>query len=189
MQKHKMILADLSIDSGWTLFLDRDGVINAHTEGVYVTSLLDFKLLPDVAQAIAGLRRRFGRIVVVTNQQAVGKGLLAEEELQLMHEFVQMEVKKFGGKVDLFLYAPELQSASNDRRKPGIGMGIEAQKYFPEIDFSKSVMVGDSPSDILFGKRLGMKTVFVQNPWKSCSDADFQVVSLVDFSRQLTPAV
>jgi len=184
-----MTLADLSIDSSWTLFLDRDGVINAHTEGVYVTSFLDLKLLPGVTAAIAQLSHQFGRVVVVTNQQAIGKGLLAEEELLLMHELIQMEVRSMGGKVDLFLYAPELQSAGTDRRKPGVGMGLEAQQRFPEINFVKSIMVGDSPSDILFGKRLGMKTVFVQNPWKTCNDADFQVDSLVDFSRQLTSAV
>ena len=186
MQKRKMTFRELAIDHTWTLFLDRDGVINAHIEGVYVTSLLDFKLLPGAAEAIAGLSQRFGRIIVVTNQQAVGKGLLSEEELGWMHDHVQSEVNKHGGKVDLFLYAAELQSEGGNRRKPGTGMAMEAQQRFPEIDFSRSVIVGDSPSDMLFGQRLCMKTVFIQNPWKTFEGADFTFSSLSDFYYQLS---
>lgn len=48
-------------------------------------------------------------------------------------------------------------------RKPEVGMGLKAKEDFPEVDFSKSVMVGDSNSDMLFGKNLGMYNVFVDN--------------------------
>ena len=151
------------IDSSWTLFLDRDGVINKRLVGSYVKTVSEFEWLPGAREAIARMNRLFGRTVVVTNQQGIGKGLMTSDDLHRIHNQLSEELEAMGGKIDAFYFCPELASKSPNCRKPNPTMAHQAQRDFPEIDFSKSVMVGDSPSDIQFGARLQMRTVFIAN--------------------------
>jgi histidinol-phosphate phosphatase family protein len=150
-----------NIDNSWTLFLDRDGVLNRRIPDDYVRTIEELEIMEGVTDAIAEAAGRFGRIVVVTNQQGIGKGLMTERNLSDIHRYLLESVMEQGGRIDAFYHAPHLAAENNPMRKPGPGMGHAAQKEFPEIDFSKSVMVGDSDSDIRFGLDLGMKTVFI----------------------------
>jgi histidinol-phosphate phosphatase family protein len=111
-------------------------------------------------QAVSGLGKIFGRVFVVTNQRGVGLGLMSEETLNEIHDKMLAEVNVVSGMVEKIYYCIDVDQSSVCR-KPNIGMGLKAKIEFPEIDFSKSVMVGDSISDMLFGKNLGMKTIFV----------------------------
>ena len=69
-----------------------------------------------------------------------------------------------GGRIDAVYYCPHLSSIQPKCRKPEIGMALEAKEEFPMIDFHKSVMVGDSDSDMEFGNRLDMYCVRIHNP-------------------------
>jgi histidinol-phosphate phosphatase family protein len=149
------------IDKSWTLFLDRDGVINVRFHGDYVKHVGEFEFLPGAIDAIAEFSKVFGRIIVVTNQQGIARGIYTHEDLGAIHGHMQEEIKKAGGKIDRVYYAHQAASENSPMRKPGTGMGLQAQKDHPEIDFSKSVMMGDTQSDMEFGKALGMKTIFV----------------------------
>ncbi|MDR1113412.1 MAG: lipid-A-disaccharide synthase [Bacteroidales bacterium] len=148
-----------AINPEWTLFLDRDGVINRQIAGGYVTSAGDFVLIEETVAALTVARRYFGRIIVVTNQQCIGKGLCSAEAVEQVHQFMIDELSKKGIKIDAVYYCPHAAEEGCDCRKPNTGMALQAQHDFPEIDFAKSVMVGDSPSDLEFGKRCGMKTL------------------------------
>lgn len=150
-----------AIDKSWTLFLDRDGVINRRFEGDYVKRVEEFELLPGVVEAIAKFSQHFGRVLVVTNQQGIGKGLYTVADLDRIHDHLHHEVEKAGGKIDAVYFAPQLEKEKSPMRKPGTGMALQAQQDFPEIDFSKSIMVGDTRSDMLFGRNAGMHTVFI----------------------------
>lgn len=152
---------DLDIDRSWTLFLDRDGVINRRIVDGYVRRWDQFEFLPGVLDALKILARKFGRIIVVSNQQGIGKGLMTEPELQLIHNSMVRQIEGAGGRIDLVLHAPHLASDRSPMRKPGIGMALEAKSIFPEIDFEKCVMAGDSDSDMQFGRNAGMKTVLI----------------------------
>lgn len=156
-------MKDWNPDHSWTLFLDRDGVINQRIMGDYVKQKDEFVLLPGVARAIAKSNRVFGRVVVVTNQQGIGKGLMTERNLFDVHTYCSELLKAEGAVVDKYYFAPNLASDDSPLRKPGSGMALLAQADFPEIDFQKSVMVGDSDSDIEFGRKLGMKTVYIRH--------------------------
>jgi HAD superfamily hydrolase (TIGR01662 family) len=79
------ILEQLKVDKNWTLFLDRDGVINLHFPKDYVKTWNEFFFLEGAIDAIKQLTKQFGKIVVVTNQQGVGKGKMTEETLQNIH--------------------------------------------------------------------------------------------------------
>lgn len=166
------------IDASWTLFLDRDGVINERIMGGYVTSIPDFHFLPQVQESIAFFSKHFNKIIVVTNQQGIAKGLMQERNLLEIHRYMQSEVEKFGAKIDACYFAPEFKSDVFSTRKPKPDMALKAQLDFPEIDFKKSIMVGDTDSDILFGKNLGMKTVRIKTEEAILVEADVTVDSL-----------
>lgn len=173
----------IAIDSSWTLFLDRDGVINKRLIADYVKTLEEFELLPGVAEAIAKSNQLFGRVVVVTNQQGIGKGIMTECNLSEIHAYCNELLKAASARVDGYYFAPELANENSLFRKPNGGMAEQAKADFPEIDFSKSVMVGDSNSDIEFGHRLGMKTVFIGD--KEHKTADFTFENLGVFIESL----
>ena len=146
-----------------TLFLDRDGVINRRRIDDYVKTPNEFEFEDGVLEAIAKLSNYFERIVVVTNQQGVGRGLMQEKTLHEIHDYMKSEVEKAGGRIDAIYFCPDLRHSKSLFRKPNIGMGLLAKRQFPTIRFRQSVMVGDSISDMKFGKNLGMKTVFISN--------------------------
>ncbi len=152
-----------NLDKSWTLFLDRDGVINERLMGDYVKRTEEFALLPGVSRAISKANRLFARVVVVTNQQGIGKGLMTERNLSDVHSYCSELLKTENARIDRYYFAPNLASENSVLRKPGAGMALQAKADFPEIDFEKSVMVGDSDSDIEFGRKLGMKTVFIRH--------------------------
>lgn len=174
-----------AIDNTWTLFLDRDGVINERIIGGYVTSLDAFHFLPGAKEAIATLSPFFGKIVVVTNQQGIGKGLYTHDDLAAIHAHMTREVEQRGGKIDAVFYAPNLASEHSPLRKPATGMAIEAQRKFPEIDFTKSIMVGDTGSDMQFARSAGMKAVFCGAEGDAVS-ADVRVSSLAEFAAYIS---
>jgi D-glycero-D-manno-heptose 1,7-bisphosphate phosphatase len=154
------------IDKTWTLFLDRDGVLNHEITGDYVRSIDQLQLYEGVGKTIAKLNTIFGRIVIVTNQRCVGKEIITQQELSTIHQHLLSEINKQGGKIDKVYFAPALDDADINR-KPNIGMALQAKNDFPEIDFAKSVMVGNSFSDMQFGKNADMKTVFVETTKKA----------------------
>ncbi|MCG8577918.1 MAG: HAD family hydrolase [Flavobacteriales bacterium] len=180
-----MSLTDLNIDSSWTLFLDRDGVINDRLIDDYVKQLNELRIIDGVPQAIATFNQLFGRTVVVTNQQGIGKGLMTADDLDLIHGYMSEVFKQHGGQIDRYYFAPELKEENSPNRKPGTGMGLQAQGDFPEIDFEKSVMIGDSESDIEFGMNLGMKTIMLKNDRNISTKADYIFQNLYEVSLQL----
>jgi len=165
-------LKNLNIDKGWTLFLDRDGVINYKIENDYVKNWSQFKFLPDALIAIKGLSKIFDKIIIVTNQRGIGRGLMTEEDLWEIHRAMLIGISKAGGKIDKIYYCPCDIDDNSRCRKPNIGMALKSKKDFPEIDFSKSIMIGDSLSDMEFGKKSGMLTINISKNLKHNSTMD-----------------
>lgn len=143
------------------LFLDRDGVLNRQIIGGYVTRVEEFEFLPGVLEALAHLSDKFQYIFIVTNQQGIGKGIFTESDLAHIHEFMLDKITIAGGKIDKIYYCPALEKDNSVFRKPSTGMGQQALSEFPDVDINKSVMVGDSVSDMQFGRNLGLKTIFL----------------------------
>jgi D-glycero-alpha-D-manno-heptose 1-phosphate guanylyltransferase len=144
----------------WTLFLDRDGVINDEKLGEYILHWENFIFSKGVLDVFKKLSAVFGRIIIVTNQKGVGKGLMTQEVLDTIHLEMQREVEIVGGRIDKIYACTDLDDASI-MRKPNHGMALQAKKDFPGIDFSKSIMIGNKPGDMRFGRAAGMFTVFV----------------------------
>lgn len=171
------------ISTDWTLFLDRDGVINKKIDNDYVRNLDQFEILPGVLDALVHFSKIFGRIVVVTNQQGVGKKLMTGEDVELIHSNFLEQLENHGGRIDAFYYAPQLVAEKSEMRKPNIGMALKAREDFPEIDFNKSVMVGDSISDMEFAKNVGMPRIFLSN--KTSKEELNCVSSLQEFAQMI----
>jgi D-glycero-D-manno-heptose 1,7-bisphosphate phosphatase len=151
-----------------TVFLDRDGVVNEKMpEGRYVTCWSEFHPLPGVAEAIGRLNRAGIRVVVVSNQRGIALGLYTAADVEAIHAGFQSYLKAHDAHVDGFYFCPHEKNQCTCR-KPLSGMFEQAMKEFPQIGAETSVMIGDSWSDIEFGRRLGMRTVFLEG------DADIQ---------------
>ena len=177
----------LNIDPNWTLFLDRDGVINHRLPGDYVKRPDEFEFLPGVEKAIAHFSGLFKRIVVVTNQQGIGKGLMTAADLEVVHNLMLDALNTAGGRIDKVYFCPELAAGNPLCRKPNPGMGLQAKQDFPEINFEKSLMVGDSISDMEFGRNLNMTTVWIQSdiPDQAPDSVDFTLPSLSVLAEKL----
>ncbi len=175
----------LKIDASWTLFLDRDGVLNKNIEGSYVLDWEQFEFLPGVLEILPEFAKLFQRIIIVTNQQCIGKGLLTETGLEEIHTHMLNLITLNGGRVDAVYFAPGLENEQNLLRKPKPGMALLAQKNFPEINFQHAVMVGDKDSDIVFGKTVGMTTFYLSNSCEINLSADYQISTLKELLTHL----
>jgi len=180
-----MTLKSLNINKDWTLFLDRDGVINKKLENDYVKHWIEFEFIEGTLDALKILNTIFGNIVVVTNQQGIGKGIYRTEDLELIHKNMLYEVNYLGGRIDKVYFSPYLSSQNHPTRKPGIGMAMAAKNDFPAINFNKSIIVGDSLSDMEFGRNAGMKTVFISEEKNNDNKIDFNFPSLIEFTLNL----
>ena len=136
-----------------TVFLDRDGVVNRQIVGDYVRKWEDFEFLPGVFDLFGRLAGR--RVLVVTNQRGVGRGLMSEEDLRDIHERMVAGIEARGGKVDR-IYCCTSADPDDPCRKPGTGMFLQAKADWPDIDPRTSVMVGDSDVDRDFAAACGM---------------------------------
>ena len=166
-----MNVAIPKIDTSWTLFLDRDGVINKKLDGDYVKTIDEFEFLPYALEAIKLFSSHFHRLVIVTNQQGISKRLMTEDDLHKVHQHLIQEVHNFGGRIDAIYHAPQLAEENSIMRKPNIGMALKAKEEFPSIDLKKSIMVGDSISDMEFAKNANMFAVLIgQSEEYFCTD-------------------
>ncbi|MCP9750357.1 HAD-IIIA family hydrolase [Ferruginibacter sp. HRS2-29] len=148
------------ITPSWTLFLDRDGVINYEKQADYIHTWEEFRFYEGVLEAMRIFTPRFGQIVVVTNQKGVGKGLTKLADLEEIHTNMKAAVEDAGGRIDAIYFCSDLEDTSPGR-KPNPGMGLQAAKDIPSIDLSKAIMVGNTSSDMQFGRNLGVYTVFL----------------------------
>jgi D-glycero-D-manno-heptose 1,7-bisphosphate phosphatase len=142
-----------------TVFLDRDGVIN-RLRSDYVLSWDTFEFLPGAKEAIALLNAVGMRVVVVTNQRAVARGLLSDNALSVIHARMRAELAEAGAALDAVYVCPH-DKAVCDCRKPEIGLFLQAQRDFPAITFNRSVVIGDSLSDMQAGSHLACRLLLI----------------------------
>jgi histidinol-phosphate phosphatase family protein len=106
-----------------------------------------------VKEAFRIFRKKFGIIIMITNQRGVAKGLTKIEDLHLIHKNMVQEIENEDGRIDRIYFCTDMES---ENRKPNPGMGLNAINDFPKIDLSKSIMIGNTLSDMRFGRNLGV---------------------------------
>ena len=143
-----------------TIFLDRDGVINEDSEN-YITSRDALRFIPGSLDAIVRLTRAGCRVIVITNQSAVGRGMMPVSELDAIHARLRQAVDRRGGRITDIFYCPHRPDEGCRCRKPEPGLIFAACDRYA-IDLTRAVMVGDSAKDILAGQAAGCgRTVLV----------------------------
>lgn len=160
-----------------TVFLDRDGVLNRKpTEGDYVKRPEELRLLPGAASAVARLNEAGVKVVLITNQRGIGRGVMSEGDYARVHEALCGRLQSHGARVDAEYHCPDTASSS-PCRKPNTGLFLAASNDDPAIRFRASWVIGDAPADIAAGKTLGCRTVMIAHANRSA--ADYVVPSLV----------
>jgi histidinol-phosphate phosphatase family protein len=184
------VVRDLVIDRAgreWCLFLDRDGVINRKIDGDYVRRWQDFEWLPRAPLALKILREYAPNLVVVTNQQGIGKGFMSSEDVAVIHHHLQAELATDGVQIDAFQVCPHLKSAGCACRKPEPGLVLDWLGRHPQAEPALSIMVGDSQSDLELAHNVAASSggcasiqIGVANYRGTVADASFD--SLWDFA-------
>lgn len=175
-----------------TVFLDRDGVINRKCpEGDYVKSWSEFEFLPGAKEALMLLKRLGLRVIVVTNQRGIARGLFTKKALHEIHARMQAELQAADATVDAIYYCPH-DEGQCDCRKPQTGLFLQAQRDFSEIDFAGSLIIGDSLSDLEAGARLGCHGIVIadaKNRDALIADARARSIALDGTAPSLLEAV
>ena len=177
-----------NIDPSWTLFLDRDGVLNHEKHVDYIRNVSELKLYDGVVDAMRIFATQFSKIIIVTNQKGIGKGLMTGQDLDAIHASLQLQIELGGGQIDAIYHCSDMADDSLNR-KPQCGMAYQAQQQFPDIDFSKSIMVGNRLSDMGFARNAGIYSVFLATTHPEIEfphpNIDFRFNSLIEFANAL----
>jgi D-glycero-D-manno-heptose 1,7-bisphosphate phosphatase len=144
-----------------TVFLDRDGVINYLDMGSYVTSWDKFIFLDGVIEAIAELTRAGYLVLIITNQSAINRGLMTEEDLIGIHSNMLVEIENAGGHVEDIYHCPHAPDENCPCRKPNTGMFDRVNQDY-DVDYANSWFVGDFESDREVADRMGLRFILAK---------------------------
>lgn len=169
-----------------TIFLDRDGVINRKLENDYVKNWTEFEFLLGVKEALIQLTAAQHRLIIITNQRGVSRGIMSEAEVNNVHQKLRSEVAESGAIISGIYHCPH-DNYQCSCRKPDVGMFLKAQQDFPAIDFATSVMIGDSVTDLEAGARVGCATIFI-NPSSKLLIPDPSSLNLLGEAESLMEA-
>lgn len=143
---------------GVTVFLDRDGTLN-YDPG-YLKIAADLKLLAGVGPALARLKRVGAKLVVVTNQSGVGRGILTLKDLEAIHARLQGLLEQEDVALDAIYFCPHHPDDGCRCRKPNVGM-VERAVSELQLDFRRFYLIGDHARDIQLAHRVGAKSVLL----------------------------
>lgn len=148
------------------VFLDRDGTINVEKDYLYRPN--DFEFISGAPQAIARLKQAGYKVIVVTNQSGVARGYFTENEVHLLHDYIQRELARFDCAIDAFYICPHHPEHGQGSykvdcscRKGQPGMILQAASDHG-IDLSRSFMVGDKRADVEAGRAAGCRSILVR---------------------------
>ncbi len=136
------------------VFLDRDGVI-IENRADYVRSWADVSFLPGALEALRRLQASPYRIIIITNQSAVGRGILTLEDAKSISDRIVTVVEREGGRIDAIYLCPHDPKDQCTCRKPKPGLILKAANDL-EINLSESVIIGDAFSDLEAGQTAGV---------------------------------
>ncbi len=166
---------------GVTVFLDRDGTLN-YDPG-YLRVAADLKLLAGVGPSLARLKRAGARLVVVTNQSGVGRGIITLKDLEAIHGRLQGLLEQEDAALDAIYFCPHHPDDGCRCRKPNVGMVERAQSEL-QLDLRHSYLIGDHARDIQLAKRVGAKAILI-----ATAPVDGQSLEMLKAEKALPDAV
>ena len=165
-------------------------MINVLRVNDYVKNVGELELREDFLKSISFIVKNFAKVIIVTNQQGIAKGICTQEQVNEVHRHLLRILEEHGLHVNNIYVCPHLAGSGCKCRKPETGLAMQAKADYPDIDFANSVMIGDSASDMRFGRNCGMETVFIgpvteENRADILADADHIVNSVYQYLSQL----
>jgi D-glycero-D-manno-heptose 1,7-bisphosphate phosphatase len=156
------------------VFLDRDGVLTRERPD-YVKTPEELEILPGIEGPLREIQKRAFRIIIVTNQSVVGRGLTTHLEMTKIHQKLRQELAGFGVTIDGIYYCPHRPEEGCDCRKPQPGLILKASTELG-IDTKRSWMIGDKEMDIEAARRAGCRGIRVQTNGDGLKDAVRSIV-------------
>lgn len=141
------------------IFLDRDGVINENRHE-YVKSWAEYVFLPNVFGPLKRIAQSDYKVVVVSNQSPIGRGILPKSTVDEINFRMKSEIERHGGRIDAIFYCPHAPDDHCTCRKPAPGLFLQAAQKL-HIDLVKSYLIGDAVSDVDAALNAGCKPIFV----------------------------
>jgi D-glycero-D-manno-heptose 1,7-bisphosphate phosphatase len=164
------------------VILDRDGTIVI--DRGYLADPDGLEFMPTAAEALCLLFNHGYRLVVVTNQSGVGRGLFSMDRLEAMNARLHRMVEDAGARLSKIYFCPHVPEANCNCRKPNLGL-MEQAAVELKFDFQKSFVVGDRDSDIEFGNRAGAKTILLADHPSPGANATLVVPTLLQAARYI----
>jgi D-glycero-D-manno-heptose 1,7-bisphosphate phosphatase len=162
------------------LLLDRDGVI-IENRSTYVRSWADVEIFPQALQALSFVKNSPYKIIIVTNQSAVGRGLVDLEEVNRINDRLIREINRAGGRIDGVFVCPHAPQDNCTCRKPQPGLLLEAARTM-SLDLPRSIMIGDALSDLQAGKAAGISRLVLVKTGRGIEQASLlKASSLMQF--------
>lgn len=150
------------------IFLDRDGVIIENRPS-YVLSWTDVHFFPQALEALARLRDTSFKIVIVTNQSAIGRGLISPAAADEINKRLVQVIEAAGGRIDGIFLCPHAPQEGCECRKPKPGLLVQAASAL-SLDISQSIMVGDAISDVMAGQAAGVRCAVLVRTGRGASE-------------------
>ena len=144
--------------AGYTVFLDRDGTLNP--DPGYIRSEEQFELFPGVSEALGRLKQAGARLIVVTNQSGIARGLLSLEDLDAIHLKLKRLLSEAGASLDAIYFCPHHPDEGCRCRKPNTGMIDQVLRDW-NTDLAHSYLIGDQGRDVELAKRIGARSILV----------------------------
>ncbi|PHQ70539.1 MAG: D-glycero-beta-D-manno-heptose-1,7-bisphosphate 7-phosphatase [Sneathiella sp.] len=142
------------------VLVDRDGVLNEDRPD-FVKTPEELVFIPGSLEAVARLNSHGYKVVIVTNQSCIGRGLINEERLAEIHGKLHAGLSAVGGHVDYIFVAPDAPWAATEMRKPGAGMVRAALEKF-RVRANDAVLIGDTAGDMKAAKTAGCRRILVR---------------------------
>ena len=151
----------LNIKMNKAIFLDRDGVINIERKD-YVKSIKEFVLIDGIFEAIKSINDKGYLVIIITNQSVINRKIINEKDLEKIHSHLLKQAKRQNVKIDGIYFCPHRPDENCECRKPKPGMILKAAQEF-QIDLKKSVMIGDSDTDMKAAQQAGCDGILVKD--------------------------
>ena len=141
-------------------FFDRDGTINV--EKNYLYKVEDFEFIKGIPELIKKYNDEGYVVIVVTNQAGIARGYYTEEDMNILHRYINEQLAKIGAHIDAFYFCPHHPDITGECncRKPKTGMLEKAIQEW-NIDVNQSILYGDKPWDIEAGEKCGIRSIYV----------------------------
>lgn len=159
------------------VFLDRDGVIIENRDD-YVRSWSDVEFFPAALAALQSFSSSPYRIILVTNQSAVGRGLITLAQAERLNRRITAAVEHHGGRVDGTFMCPHAPQANCNCRKPRPGLLLQAAEAL-NLDLSRSFMIGDALSDLQAGRAAGVREAMLVRTGRGIRQAGLPEATLL----------